>query len=242
MATREIRTPPIIRDITSGSVHSAYATEMPLYEGLEALKPDYDELPSLEDIAFLQLQEGFTAEVGKHDWYVSEAGLYIGKGNSRAGKYISKKSPILPNIRQAAESQRGKYKDYHLLEMQAQWALEDALFISEIENQTKIQIPTEKDTWSNNEYFRKIITYLWGPLAQKYTAKLCEYNIKVIELLLAELKDVSFARQVRISKLNKREPLTIFCDDSELYCRGNVRAIKRNPSTFTKFLTWFRRK
>ena len=153
-----VATPSLRRralSINSNGISSAYI-DAPFDKGKAILNAKGYHISSLEESAKLRIQENREKDdpyfLYNSHW-VSEASLCIPK----KGCYITKKSPILNNSREATRIDK-EYKDFCLSNEQVQIALSDSIFIPN----GIFRIPTKR--FGEDDYMR----YFFGNTAQEF--------------------------------------------------------------------------
>ena len=146
----------IIEDVTQGVLHSAYVAA-PFGEGKTALEAKGYRIPTLEENARLRIQEGGGSNVSRNGNWVSEDFVYV----PSKGIYLTKKSPIMVNPREATEAHRNNI-EYFLTDEQVQEALSDSIEVESDQN--------------------SITAYAFGNFAKKYEEFLKENHISYIYL------------------------------------------------------------
>ena len=111
-------------DVQPRGIASAYIN-LPFDEGQETLQKQGYPIISLEDNAQLRIQEGKEADVSRNGNWVREGVLYVPK----KGIFLTKKSPILANAREATQCHR-QGQDYYLTDEQVEQALDGAMEIT----------------------------------------------------------------------------------------------------------------
>jgi len=111
----------IIVDVQQKGMESAYA-ELPFDQAKEALEKEGYHIASLQENARLRMQEGKDSDVSKYTNYTREGVLCV----PRKGVFLTRKSPIMANVKQAIECHRNN-QDFYLTDEQVEESLEDSV-------------------------------------------------------------------------------------------------------------------
>lgn len=198
----------IIVDVKSGGLESAHI-ESPFDEGKEVLEQAGYRIISLEENARLRMQEGANSKVSKFGNRTREGVLYI----PDKGAFLSKKSPIMQNAKEAVECHRNR-KDFYLSDAQIQEALADSVKLS------GKAIPTNR--FKDNE----ITKYAFGNEAEKYGEFLKDAGIQEMPIWLAYIQDEPFAKQMWFCRLGYGGRSDLGSLDWDLYDDYWVRGVK----------------
>jgi hypothetical protein len=197
-------------DIRFREIVSAYI-EAPFDEGEEILRHQGYKIISAEKNARLRIQEGKDAYVSQRGNWTREGVLYVPK----KGIFLTKKSPIMEDIRKAAQCDR-EGKEYFLTDAQVEESLVDSVELSG-EN-----IPT------NRLGENKITEYLFGRVAGRYGEFLREAGINGIPVCLSSsfMIDKPFVRQLWFYGLEVEGGRPGLCGNyGRLKCSNNVRGV-----------------
>lgn len=189
----------IIQDITEGKIKSAYL-EAPFDEGKVELEKAGYKIISLEENAKLRIQEGKDAFISKNSNWVREGVVYIPK----KGRFLTKNSPVLKNLRQATISHTNRNK-YHITNKQVENVLKNS-----------IRVPYNVGGIPTNRFGEDEITnFCFGKIAQDYGLFLKENEIETMCLVLnleraVNCEKSSYANQLEISRLEARVGSTLW--------------------------------
>jgi len=209
-------------DIKPRGIASAYV-EVPFDEGKEALEKQGYRIISLQENAKLRMQEGKDAYVSRNGNWTREGVLYIPK----KGIFLTKKSPIMENAKEATDCHRDN-KEFYLNKEQVEKALADSVKL--LGN----TIPTSR--FGEN----KIANYAFGDSAKDYGLFLKEAGIEEMPVYLCNLEDKPFARQTWLRRLDSGSRSGVIGDDRNLdyYCRArgvreNAEGVAKNCEAYT---------
>ncbi len=167
----------ITQDVTRGKLHSAYAVGA-FDKAKEALESNGYRVISLEEQAGLRVQEGSDSSVSRRGNWTREAFIY----DSDRGIFLSKKSPIMANAKQATDCHRSR-KDFYLTDEQVEESLADSV------KRTNTEIPTRRFA------DEALTNFAFGKNAKEYGEFLKENGIDNIQFYLANSGNTPFARQ-----------------------------------------------
>ncbi len=210
-------------DVKPRGIESAYA-EAPFDEGKKVLVKDGYKIISLEENARLRIQEGKDAYVSRNGNWTREGVLYI----LNKGRFLTKNSPIMANAKEATDCHR-KGQEFYLTDEQIEEGLADSV------NLESKEIPTNR--FKDNE----ITVYAFGENAEKYGQFLREEaGIKEMAVLLADMQEKSFARQMWFGSLDSGSGLGgglrgLFYDGRVRGVRDSVsvEGTKKNSEVYT---------
>ncbi len=167
----------VIKDVARGELHSAYVLGA-FDKAKKALEAKGYRITSLEENAGLRVQEGINSSVSQMTNITREAFIY----DSARGIFLSKKSPIMANAKQATDRNR-KENDFYLTDEQVEESLADSVKI------TNTEIPTRRFA------DEALTSFAFGKNAKAYGELLDENEIKSIQVNLATPRNMLFARQ-----------------------------------------------
>lgn len=210
----------IIKDARNNEVSSAHSIG-PFDEGKEQLEGQGYKIISLEENAGLRMIFGMASEICKTGNWVKEGAIYL--PDKRI--FITKKSPIITNSKDAANCHR-ELRDFYLTHEQVEQALEDAVEVSNLMN-GKLAIPTNR--FSEEE----ITNYAFGKIAGEYgkflencsTYKLLKDNI-IMPVWFGNSNNRPFARQGWFHRINGKQSDLCFDDKCLHGAYGRTRGIK----------------
>jgi len=210
----------LVKDIQQKGISSAYI-EAPFDKGKEILEQEGYRIISLEENAKLRIQQGESAFVSQNGNWTIEGVLYILK----KGKFLTKKSPIMTNAKQATECHRNG-QDFYLNSEQVEQSLADC-----VEFPSK-SIPT--DRFAENE----ITVYVFGNVAEDYGKFLKEVGINKMPIYLTNLHDKPFVRQMWFGDLDGRSELDgnygdLGGDNRLLGVRNSAEGMQENIEVYT---------
>jgi len=199
----------ITQDVTRGKLHSAYAVGA-FDKAKEALEAKGYRVISLEENAGLRVQEGANSSVSQRGNRTREAFIY----DSDKGIFLSKKSPIMANAKQATDCHRNG-KDFYLNDEQVEESLADSVKI------TNTQIPT-------NRFADEALTsFAFGKNAKAYGEFLKENGINSIQVYLGDAQNKPFATQAWLCRIGGDGGSFLDGDDGGLsYVSDVVRGVR----------------
>lgn len=174
----------VIKDITKGNIHSAYAIGV-FDEAKVALESEGYRVISLEEMAGLRIQEGVNSSISKLGNRTREGFIFV----PNKGAFFTRNSPIMANAKEATECHRNG-KEFYLTDEQVESALVDSVKITEIE------IPTLY--FANHE----LTNYAFGKNAKAYGKFLKENGIDAIDVYFTDCQEKPFARQQWLQRLD----------------------------------------
>jgi hypothetical protein len=201
-------------DISKGKMLSA-CIEAPFDKGKEALESKGYRIISLEENAGLRIQEGRDSFISRWGNWTREGVIYVQK----KGKFLTKKSPIMDNAKEATDCHRNG-KDYYLTNKQVEEALADCVELS------GESIPT------NRFKDEKVTVYAFGDIAEQYGNFLKETGINGMPVWLADTQDKPFARQMWFRDLDDWSELG--GDFRGLDCDYRVRGVHKSAEGIAK--------
>lgn len=193
-------------DVKQRGLRSAYIAA-PFDEGIEALAREGYRVISLEENAQLRIQNGADAFVSRNGNWTREGVLYV----PRKGTFLTKKSPIMANAREAANCHRNG-QDFYLTGEQVEEVLSDSVGLS------GTLIPT--DRFKENE----ITAYAFGEYAEAYGQFLKQAGIYEMPLYLTDTRKKPFVRQIWFTRFGA-EASVLDGINKALYCNAMVRGI-----------------
>ena len=196
----------IITDVKSRGITSAYI-DAPFDKGLEILQEQGYSLISLEQNAYLRIQEGKASYISQNGNWVREGIICI----PNKGKFLTKNSPVLAHAVEATASYR-KNQEYYITNEQVEASLEGAIEI------TSKQIPT-------SEFNSHPLTlYAFEQQAEAYGQFLQEAGIKEWRMYTSNLQDKPFANQLWFGSLDSDSGL--YGSYGDLFYDGRVRGVR----------------
>jgi len=183
-------------DIKQGKGMKSAYTQAPFDKGKEALENAGYRIISLEENVRLRMQEGEDSLISNNGNWTREGVIYVPK----KGIFLSKKSPIMDNTKEATDYDRNE-RNFYLTNSQVEKALENSVELK------KEEIPTNR--FKDN----KITVYAFGNSAEKYGKFLRDAGIgrtviKEMPVWLKDMKDNKpFAIQLWFGNLINKSAL-----------------------------------
>jgi len=167
----------IVKDITRGKIHSAYAIEA-FDKAKEALESNGYRVISLEENAGLRVKHGANSSISKIGNWVREGFIHV----PNKGAFSTKDSPIMENAKEATDCHRNG-NEFYLNDEQVEKSLADSVKIG------KTEIPTSR--FAEEE----LTAFAFGKNAKAYGEFLKENGIDSIRAYLCNATNKPFARQ-----------------------------------------------
>jgi len=165
---------------------SAYISA-PFDEGKEILRREEYEIISLEENAMFRIREGTSAGISRNGNWVKEGVLYV----PNKGIFLTKKSPIMKNAKEATACHR-KEIEYYLNDEQIEESLSDCVRL--------LGNPIPTYSFADNP----ITAYAFGEQAEAYGNFLKQAGITEMPTWLSDMQDKPFARQIAFGCLCHR--------------------------------------
>jgi len=157
---------------------SAYVTA-PFDEGKEILRREEYKIISLEENAMFRLHEGTNAGISRNGNWVREGVLYV----PDKGIFLTKKSPVIKNAKEATACHRNKI-EYYPSDEQVEESLSDCVRL--------LGNPIPTYSFADNP----ITIYAFGKQAEAYGNFLKEAGITEMPTWLSDMQKKPFVRQV----------------------------------------------
>ena len=175
--------PNLIIDIKPSRTYSAFI-EAPFDKGKGALEKKGYSVISLKENALLRIQEGQVSFISQNGNWTREGAIYV----PSKGRFLTKNSPIMANAQEATNCHR-KNQEFCLTDAQVEESLADSVKLS------GHSIPT-------NRFAEDPVTvYAFEEFVEQYGQFLKNAGIKEMPVLLADLQEKPFARQLWFHRL-----------------------------------------
>ena len=205
-------------DIKPILTYSAYV-DAPFDKGKEALEEARYRIISLQQNAQLRMQEGPASFVSRNGNWTREGVIYV----PNKGKFLTKKSPIMANAREATACNRAG-AEFYLTDAQVEESLADSVELSDK------AVPTNR--FAENP----ITVYAFDFIAEQYGQFLRNAGIKEMPVWLANLQDKPFARQMWLRRLDEDNTSDLNGFDRNLYYDGRMRGVRQGGEATAKNL------
>ncbi|MEM4259226.1 MAG: hypothetical protein QXS38_00475 [Candidatus Pacearchaeota archaeon] len=179
----------LIKDVTKGNLHTAYARGTFHYAKQELEKEGYRVI-SLEELAGLRVGDGLNLSVISS--WTREGFIYVPDG-----VFLTKNSPIIENS-EAATKCHGNGDEFYLNDEQVKKALADSVKVTD-RNNNYVEIPTKRFAEC------PITNFAFGKHAKAYGEFLKKHKIYTMPMYLAKFIDKPFARQAWLCRIGINE-------------------------------------
>ena len=191
----------IIIDVKSKGIESAYVYGVPFDIGKEALENQGYRIISLQESAMLRIQEGRDALDRCFDGWMQEGAIYV----PNKGAFLTKKSPIMVNAKEATECNRN-YNNFYLTSRQVKEALSDSVQVyrrpaNKLVEKTNAVGMYKRSIPVNEFGENRIARYAFGEIAKPYGEFLSKAGIKEMLVVFIDKnytnsQDKAFATQI----------------------------------------------
>lgn len=206
-------------DITPRGLYSAYILA-PFDQGKEALEQEGYSIISLKQNAQLRIDQGKEESISINGNWTREGVLSV----PTKGIFLTKNSPIMANA-QAATNCHRENREFYLIDARVQQSLADSVVLSEK------PIPT-------NRFAEDPITvYAFEDIAEQYGQFLRNAGIIEMPILLANLQDNPFARQLWVRGLGVGGRSGLVGYSRNLGCDLRVRGVRQGGEATEKILS-----
>src|SRR3989338_9554507 len=205
-------------DIKPILTYSAYV-DAPFDKGKEALEEARYRIISLQQNAQLRMQEGPASFVSRNGNWTREGVIYV----PNKGKFLTKKSPIMANAREATACNRAG-AEFYLTDAQVEESLANSIELSDK------AIPTNR--FAENP----ITVYAFEEFAEQYGQFLRNAGIKEMSIWLANQEDKPFARQMWIHRLDDVNRSDLYDSNWYLYLDYRMRGVRQGGEATAKNL------